>query len=355
MKKVKFYAFLLICLFAITASLSCSGGGGGGGVSSTAPAASPVSEAGPAPAPAPAPVYAPIQYADTTNKGIIITIATPGNTAIAVLVGPREYPAGYSLNYTVNDADVVRLSLVGSAFWAGSTVTFTQSNVRVTKAMIVDAINNAKANLANNGLFVFFFSGHGTNSSGLGYIIPYDGISGLGAFVAANAISENDLRAILDEFTADVPGSIKYVLIDSCNSGLFIDKSMLPPELPGYIRMTPKFIEVKGSDPNYDGEQFAKSVVGSADTYMMTASKGSEVSWESSGLQNGVFAYFLCKGLGQGATIGPASSDGGNTITAEDLTVYAPDLVNNYITTNKPGYTQQPQSYDNVAGTLRVK
>lgn len=321
MKYNKFLAFLIICILISFTVIGCSGGS-----SSPAPAPAP---------PAPTPIYTPIQQADTSNKGVIITITKPGNTAIAVLVGVREYPGGNSLNYTVNDADVLRLSLIGSAFWAGSDVTFTQNNDQITKAMIQDAVASAKDNITDDGLFLFMYSGHGASDGDTGYIVPYDGVDD-----DAKMISEDELQAWLEEF----PGtSKKYVLLDSCYSGSFIDKG-----LENHLGLRAKTIRLKNSNPFYSADKFAKSLVAVPNTYAMTASKGSELSYESGTLQDGVFIYFVCTGLGQGATIGPASTSG-TTITANNLAAYAPPLVTAYES------TQHPQSYNNSGSDMQVK
>lgn len=318
MKKYRFYVFIIICFLFSTALIGCGGGGGGGGGGSSSPA--------PAPAPTPTPA----------DKGALITITMADGSAVAVLAGPTEYPGGNSLNYTANDALDSRNSLVGSALWAGATVV-TQDNVDVTKAMIQNAVTAAKNNIAADGLFLFMFSGHGTSSGDTGYILPYDGITD-----ASKRISENELQGWLEEFPA---GAKKYVLLDACYSGSFIDKDLkLMPDLK------PKALKLDRFNPYYPAEKFVKSLVGVTNTYAMTASKGTELSYESDALQNGIFIYYVTQGLGLGATIGPADvnpTDG--TITAEKLTVYVPPLVAAF----KPG--QNPQSYDNYAGDMRVK
>jgi len=318
MKKYKFFAFLIICVLIFFTLIGCGGGGGGssGGGSSPAPA--------PTPTPTPA------------DKGELITITMPDGSAVAVIAGVTEYPEGYSLSYTANDALDLRNSLVGSALWAGATVV-SNSDVDVTRAMIENAVTDAKNNIAADGLFLFMFSGHGGSSEETGYLIPYDGITD-----ASKRISENDLQSWLEAFPA---GAKKYVLIDSCYSGLFIDK-----DLENYFGLKPKTIQFKDSNPYYSADKFIKSLVGVANTYAMTASRGNELSYETSTLQNGVFMYYVVQGLGEGATIGPADvgpTDG--TITAEKLTVYVPPLVTSYIA------SQHPQSYDNYEENMRVK
>lgn len=320
MKKYKLYALFVICLIIIFSSLSCGGGGGGGGSSSS-----------PAPAPTPTPTPTP------ADKGAVITITMGNGSVVAVFAGVADYPESvYDLNYTANDAIDLRDSLVGSALWNGAVVS-TQDNIQVTKAMIQNAVTAAKNSTANDGLFIFMYSGHGSHSGNTGYLMPYDSIDD-----ATKRISEDELKSWIDEFPA---GSKKYILLDCCYSGLFIDKSL---EL--YLGLKQKTIPIKDSNNFYSADKFAKSLVGAQNTYAMTASSGTELSYESAALQNSIFIYYVIQGLGSGATIGPADiapTDG--TITAEKLTVYVPPLV----TAFKPG--QNPQSYDNYEDNMRVK
>lgn len=335
-KKYKFYTFLAICALAIFTSLSCGGGGGLSSVSAPAPVL----------APDRSPIPTPTQTASPPNKGVLITISMPDNSAYAVIACPTDYPGDNNdLRYTADDGIDLKNALIGSAFWNGANVNI-QNDVHVTKAMIQEAINNVRAApIANDGLFIFFYSGHGTNSGTTAYVIPYDGISDV-----SKRISQDDLRAWLNEFSAAVK---KYVLIDACNSGYFIDKKLKGSD-PVYMK--PKLVKVEGFDPNYKGENFAKSIVGSPNTYVMTASLGNQLSWEIGGaVQNGIFTYYLCQGLGAGAVIGHADADASNTITAEELTAYVPPLVSAYVTANIPSYDQNPQSYDNYADNMRIK
>ncbi|MFH1453894.1 MAG: caspase family protein [Armatimonadota bacterium] len=271
------------------------------------------------------------------SKGTIITIAKADSSAYAVLVGVRDYENGRTndLSFTVNDAVDLKDSLLNSTFWSGATVSI-QNNIQVNKSMIETAVNNAKNNIANSGLFVFMFSGHGTNSNGLGYLIPYGGTGG-----AANCISENDLRSWLNNFNSSVK---KYVLLDSCYSGYFIDKSLSTGLIPKTIAIDNNY------NSFYSSEKFAKTLVGLSNCCAMTSSKGSEVSYEDIPLQNGVFGYYVAQALGTGATIGPADTNSSGSITALEM--------GNYVSVYVSSYTsgvQNPQTYDNYSGELRVK
>jgi len=272
----------------------------------------------------------------SANKGALITITKPDGSAIAVLAGVTDYPGTVNdLNYTANDAIDLRDALNGSGFWAGAAIS-TQNNVNVTKAMIQDAVTTAKNNIAVDGLFVFMYSGHGTSSGSTGYLVPYDGVNDV-----SKRISEDELKTWLDAFNSNVK---KYVLLDSCYSGSFIDKSLnIVSGLKAKVFIT------KDTNPYYSAEKFAKSLVSASNTCAMTASKGSELSWETSLFQNGVFMHYVTQGLGSGGTIGPADANSSSTITAEEMGAYTPALVTAYVA------SQNPQIYDNYPGEMRVK
>lgn len=299
----------------------------------------------PSPSPTPSPTPDPTPSPGTGDGGdIIITISKSDGSACAVLVGMADYPGTVNdLTYTVYDAIDFKDSLIGSSFWSGATVNI--QNISATKSAIQTAVANAKNTIANDGLFIFLYSGHGANSGGTGYLIPYDGVDSV-----ASRISEDDLRGWIDSFSVSAK---KYIIIDSCYSGSFIDKSLIKS---GDIYMKAKTISIQGSDPTYKSEKFVKSLTGLSNTYVITSSKGSEVSFESGYLKNGVFVYYICEGLGAGAIFGPADSNANNAITAEEIGAYAPSRTNNYVYNSSNGsYTQQSQIYDNYSGDLRVK
>ncbi|MFH1453008.1 MAG: caspase family protein [Armatimonadota bacterium] len=266
------------------------------------------------------------------NKGTLITITNPDKTKCAVIVGVNDYPGEVNdLNYTVTDAADVKSSLLGAVFPLDSTVSV-QNNVQVTKSMIETAITNAKNSIAGNGLFIFTYSGHGTSSGDTGYIIPYDALIDID-----NLISEDELRILLDGFSSSVK---KCVLLDSCYSGSFIDKSS--------GRKT-RFVPIEGFNPGYRSEKFAKSIVGSSNTYVITASRGDETCWEFEFLENGLFTYYVYNGLGPGAFVGLADSNGDCYVTAEELYSYVSSKVTSAVA------NQHPQSYDNYSGSLTIK
>lgn len=337
MKKIKFYLFTLICIFISIILSGC--GGGSSATADKAPASSALISSEPSATPTPEPA----------DKGALITITMKDNfgivSAIAVLAGPTDYPGGDNdLTYTAKDVIDFKNAVINSTLWKDASVDI-QDNVQVTKEMIQSAVASAKNKIANDGTFIFMYSGHGTNSANTGYLVPFDGIND-----ASKMISEDDLKGWLNGFASSVK---KCVLLDSCNSGSFINKG-----LKSY-GVKSKFIPVKGSSANYKNEKFAKSLEeGISNIYVMTASSGTEASYEDSVLQNGVFTYYMNNGLWTGSVIGPADKNADNSIGADELYEYVLKTVpicTQYSPTRANPKPQNPKSYNNCASAPAIK
>lgn len=254
----------------------------------------------------------------------------------AVLVGIEDYPgSSYDLSYCVDDANDLKQALQNSASWSNSKiVTLTNSNA--PKAKIQSEVQEAKTALKNDGLFVFLYSGHGTNDGNTGYIVPYDGIND-----SSKLLSEDELETILSSFSSTVK---KLVLIDSCNSGHFIDQRMYKTGT-GKI----KFAAIHGANPVFYGEGLDKSLNSIPNTICLTACAGSETAQESSSLQNGIFTYYIVEGFGNASTIGPADTNNSRSISAEEVYNYTAPRASNY----NPG--QNAKIKDNYSGDLLIK
>lgn len=330
-----FFAFFVLNLIIVLTLVNCGGGGGGGGGSSGSGTYAVGGSPGGS-APAPVPTSEPISIPPANSKD-----------SYAIFIGMSDYPGNINdLPYASKDANDVYTRLNSSQIWSsGSFKILTNSNA--TKSAIRAAITEAKNALKENSTFLFFYSGHGTNSGSTGYIIPYDGLTANGGITVGNMINSNELTSYIDELPAGIK---KYIVIDSCRSGYFIDAKSLTGDT-----LKAKFIAMENSDPNFNDELFTKSMTSVANCYVMTSSKGTELSWESGSLQNGVFTYYFCLGLGISVAAGFADGNADNMISAEELTLYVPSRVNAYIVANTSGYTQTPQSYDGIDGDFIVK
>lgn len=340
--KSRFFITFTTIFFSILITITITGcGGGGGGASGGSSGGSSYVVS-----------YSSGAAASSSPNASSAGVPASGTVdSYALFIGISDYPGpNNDLPYASKDSVDVYNRLNLSPVWNGGTLRLL-TNSFATKSAIQAAITEAKNTLKANGTFLFYYSGHGTNSGTTGYIVPYNALTESGSLVVSNMINSNELPSYLNTLPATVK---KYVLIDSCRSGYFISAK----SFGGYtnVNIKAKFIPMESSDPNFkDDELFTKTITAVANSYVMTSSKGSELSWESSYLQNGVFTYYLCQGLGPGRFMGEGDLNIDNMITAEELTEYVPPKVSSYISSNLPAYTQTPQSYDGITGEFRIK
>jgi len=332
----RFFVFFVLGLILSFSIIGCGGGGGGGGTISTGGTIAGYSGGNSIPSPTPTSTSTPIDTPPSANKD-----------SFAIFIGMSDYPGTINdLPYAYKDANDVYSRLSSSSVWKNGGFKVL-SGAAATKSAIKAAIDEARSVLTENGVLMFFYSGHGTNSGTTGYIIPYNALTEAGGITVTNMISSNELTSYLNDFSTGIK---KYVVIDSCRSGYFIDSKGVED-----VYHRAKYIPMDTSDPDFDDTIFTKAVSSVANCYIMTSSKGTELSWESGYLQNGVFTYYLCQGMGLSNMIGPAEDNSDGFISAEELSAYVPSRVSAYISSNVSGYTQTPQSYDGVIGSLNVK
>lgn len=333
LKKKQLYKLILlaaVCVFTI-ASSGCVGPNGPASVPVNAPNVFTTSGAPPLPFPTPTPTPTPTP--SPTDSPVVRDV-----DLYALIVGINYTGTASQLNYCVKDAQNFRDALISSPLWNNAVVITLTANSDVTKSNIKKYMDDAAARLKTDGMFVFFYSGHGSNMGGTGYIIPYDGLTSLNF-----RIDENEMQTWLAAFPA---GSKKFVAIDSCYSGLFIGKAPLGA--------TPKFLKFEGSDDTYRGEFLQKAIDSVSNLVAVTACAGDEVSYETGQLLNGVMTYYLVDGIRPGTAIGPADVNGSGTITGQEAYNYAAPLAQNFAV-NSLHANQHMQMQDNYTSGLIIK
>lgn len=328
-KKILFTTLLLVT-FIITLALLYGCGGGGVNGPNIPPNL---------PIPA-APAMTPVPSATSTPEPSPTQSGARDISLYAVVVGISAYPWPNTLTYPAQDARNFYNALRQSPLWSGAFVATIYDN-DATKANIKKYMDNAAARLREDGTFVFFYSGHGYNTGGMGYLVPVE------TQVVSDMITEDEMQSWLGALPS---ASKKYVALDSCFSGLFIDKSFYYKK---DYDIKPKFFNLKGSDDNFKGDFITKSISSIQNMVAVTGSAGSESSYETTELQSGVMTYYLVMGLGNGASIGDASVDGRKTITAQDSYNYAAPLVSRWSSSN--GVSQHLQIRDNYTSGLVIK
>ncbi|MBI2251584.1 MAG: caspase family protein [Armatimonadetes bacterium] len=257
----------------------------------------------------------------------------------------NDYPGTiYDLDWARPDAEDLSLVLQNSSNWSGAVI-IKLLDSKAAKSDIKNALITAAGRITANGTLFLSYSGHGSNIAGTGYIVPCDGIADNGVY-PPNWINSNDLQSYLTAFPSGVK---KYVIIDSCYSGLFIDKKS--EQVNGKARFIPhpqSGLILK--------EDFFRTLSSIENLVCIAASTGSELAQESNELQNGVLTYYLVQALGETTLLGPADLNSDKSISSEETYTYAKDLVTDFVRNNfgadKP---QHPQIQDNYSGDLEIK
>jgi len=220
------------------------------------------------------------------------TVILPQNWN-AVLAGVNDYPGNINdLQWCVNDVTVMRQYLINYKQWSNNNINLiTDSDAE--ESDIQTAMQAMSTSTGNTNLF--HFSGHG-DSEELGEIWNYDGMDGL---IPSNSM---DARITQDELQVAFGSNYNQctAFLDACGTGIF-----------------PRDMTI--------------GVISSA-------CEAGEVAGESSGLEHGVFTYYLLSGLTQ-STIN----------TAEQLHNYASPLTQTYTS-----QYQNPQLGDNFEGYLSI-
>ncbi len=220
-----------------------------------------------------------------------------------VIIGVARYPNKKSLNFTDDDAFRFH-SFVKSP--EGGALKDEQIKLLIdetaTKKNILDALKSLSQRADEDDTFLFYFSGHGVS----GGFLPHDYLD------ASTVVEHEEVMDILSKSKA----KSKIVIADACHSGSMIAHRGVTEEA---------VIE------NYYNA-IQKSEGG---LILLMSSKGEETSLENKGLRQGVFSFYLLKGLK-----GAADADMDKIICAKELFDYVKANVSSY--TN---YFQTPVIY----------
>ncbi|MBR3796500.1 MAG: leucine-rich repeat protein [Clostridia bacterium] len=212
------------------------------------------------------------------------------------------------------------------------------SRLNVTANEVMHAITSAFSGADSNDVSMLYYSGHGANSTS---------VDGLGALCCIDDtfVTVNALRTWLDT----VPGK-KIVLLDSCYSGNYINKS-------------------RSGTGAFDAERFNDSVIAafsaktranleSSGYYVITACSKDQNSYSlgsaSTNFWYGLFTYGVTKGSGfdmlrQTECSWYADSNGDEAITLEEAYGYVVSTVRGL------GYEQAAQYYGETDAVLWKK
>ena len=214
----------------------------------------------------------------------------------AVVVGVADYknytPDDGDLNYTINDATSFAAFLKskkGGSVPASNIILLT--NAQASKANIVAKAKALFMKAKRNDRVIFYFSGHG----GKGCFAPYDSgdMGGMLYF--------DEIKSIFRCAKCNT----KLLLADACFSGSMKIGLSSNKELKKSLEKSIKTIS-------------------NMNIAVMMSCQGDETSIESSEWGNGLFTYYLMKGLG-----GDANRDGNQFVTIQELYYYVYHKVQN--------------------------
>ena len=259
-------------------------------------------------------------YSDSATGDIPMVLSAPSSVRYrALLIGNDAYTSS-PLNGCINDATSMRLMLSSLS----NSFTCTQRS-NLTASGITSAISSAFSGATENDVSLFYYSGHGMESSTS---------SVNGALVGVNYSSSypNDYltTGALASALNNVPGRI-IVLLDSCRSGAAIGKGIDDP-----VAAAEAFNQsVIDAFAAYDSTVYVSNEksgeMAKSKFIVITACKGSENSSTAS-LNSGegcsIFTYYFVYGCGTQyltsnrlSTI-PADSNGDSRLTVSEIYNY---------------------------------
>ncbi len=234
----------------------------------------------------------------------------------ALIYGISKYIDSYNegespnLTYTDDDATAVDEMLKGKGY-----ITTCRINSEATKENLDTDIETLKAIIKPTDLFLFYYSGHGMQKDNKEYILLY------GSVYLSNGNIYGDLSKTYDDITFaklldTLPTNKRVVMLDSCNSGGFINNRLEYDTIPSdygpssFSSGTPTPLDILLSVNlplqinNYAIKQKAielynnynpnsSSGISPYDAIVISASGSQEYSYEDPELQHGLLTYFF--------------------------------------------------------------
>lgn len=212
----------------------------------------------------------------------------------AVVVGVADYNHIKSLRFTDDDAYKFAMFLKSPE---GGALSDKELKILVdedaTRANILTTMRSVYRQADANDVIVFYFSGHGQNGAFLP--IDYDGRN--------NRLLHSDVTKVLKNSKA----KHKICIADACHSGS-LNRGTRDASTTDVIASF-----YKAWDKSSGG------------TALMMSSTAAEVSIEYAGIRQGVFSYYLIKGLK-----GDADADHNRIVTIRELFAYTSKNVKSY-------------------------
>jgi hypothetical protein len=227
----------------------------------------------------------------------------------ALLVGNWDYPGeSQDLVGPHNDLDLLEKTMKSSRFDGNTKITSIVKVENRLKNEVFNDIENTFRNAKDNDVSYFYYSGHGSRDKETDT-----------SYLCTVSENKDDFISVheLEQELRKIPGK-KIVILDSCNSGGFIDKD---------------FVAKNNDEAKYYNDAIIKSFEGNARDYLnrnnfkvLTASSANEYSYESKVDKLGKFTKALCEGGGLGGQF-LADADKDDQVTLMEAYNYLDDAI----------------------------
>jgi WD40 repeat protein len=253
------------------------------------------------------------------NQAAVQQNILPNLWILSIGINRYDSPLLQNLDYAVNDArEIINVFKVqeGRLYRKVNSLLIADGTaVLPTRENILDNFSFFLKQAGQRDVVMLFIAGHGQNDeNGNFFFMPSDAVfTDDGSIRPSRAVSYRDIQSVLD-----VPGQ-KLVFIDACHSEGVSGK------------------KIRGMDNN----QLVRTLQDNS-TVIFTASRGSERSQESKGLNHGVFTYALIQGMK-----GEADLFKKGKITMKELDTYVSEMVPKLTNGAQHPTTNTPDGYIN--------
>jgi len=254
---------------------------------------------------------------------VTLLLASPSMAAEkwAILIGVDTYddPGIGKLKYTVNDAEALHKALTAApgGFSADNVILMTP---RVENRLHHPTRNNIIAMLSSwlsltepEDTVLVYFSGHGMEHDGRGYVLPQD------ARRSTPELTSINIGLIKDQM-ARAKARKRVLVLDACHSGTDKDTSAM-------------------------GRGFSQELEGSGGLVILASCDVEESSYEMDASKQGAFTHFLIEALD-----GKADRDGDGELWASEVNHYVWDQTRRWAAAN--GLSQNPKYLASVQGEI---
>ena len=226
-------------------------------------------------------------------QGTGLTTTSEGGQKWALVVGINQYSNIPALNYATADAKALYESLLKAGFPADNVMLMTDSGVGhlyPTRGNLRARIDQLATLVGKDDVLLFFFSGHGTEKNGAGYLVPIDGsTTDIGSLIPLSWV-----KLTLETSAA----KHRLLILDACHSGAKAGDASASPA------------DVMLSD--LSGAAFAT----------LSSCDSDQLSYEDKNAGHGVFTSAIIEGL-NGIADKTAQGNNDNIINATELWAYA--------------------------------